>query len=89
MSRKTKQSPALSQLNKQQKAEQEDFQKRLEPFRKEIIASCRKWMIDISATMDYKPNGVFPIPFFMDMSKHYENLAKQEEDKKTPKGLIT
>lgn len=89
MSRKVKNSPVLSELNKQQKAAQEDFEKRLKPFREEVTNSCRKWMIDISATLDYKPNGVFPVPFFMDMRKHYENLAKQEEDKKTPKGLIT
>lgn len=80
-------SPALQQLNKEEKAKRKDFLKRRDKMHKEVQEISRKYKIDIVGALDYQQTGVMPLVAFVDVKDRYEQKAK--EDKKIKPTLET
>jgi len=83
-----KNSPALQHLSKEQKAKKKDFEGRVNKMKPELIAICKKYKIDVVGSMDYRPNGTFPVISYLDAKEKYENIEKKEKEK-LPSGLVT
>jgi len=81
-----KPSPAVSQLNKDQKKKQKDFEERVGKMKPELIEICRKHKVDIVGAMEYRSNGTFPIIVYIDAKDKYEHKAEPPKEK--PKGLV-
>lgn len=57
-----------------------EFQKRLEPFTKELQQLSFKYKVNIVGALDYQRSGVVPVLAFIDASEEYGKVVKPKKD---------
>lgn len=65
---------------KEEKAKKEDFVKRREAMRKDLIALSQKYKIDLVGGLQYTVQGVIPMIVFADMKDKYEHMTQEAKD---------
>lgn len=76
--RKSKPSPAINRLTKEQKEREKDFVKRQKAMEKELKDLSRKYRIDIVGAFEYRRDGIYPLIAFADMKDQYEQVVKDD-----------